>query len=74
MASDILKLSGTEADRYFEEQKKRLIRHKQGHQWITPRRAPWLTYCDECGLIWLNNRATEKEIKRGCVFYRLAQA
>lgn len=72
MTNDVLRMSGAAADRYFEEQKQRLIRHKQGHRWTTCKKSPWLTYCDECGLVWLNNKRTHKEIARGCVFYRLA--
>jgi hypothetical protein len=69
----ILKLSGSALDEYFREQQSRLIKHTRNHEWHKPKGLPWLTYCDECGLIWANNKNTMKRVKQGCVFYRLKE-
>ena len=70
---DILKLTGNSVDEYFREQKSRMIRYTRNHDWHTPRRLPWLTYCDECGLAWKKKKNVQKSIKKGCVFYRLKE-
>lgn len=35
------------------------------HKWISPKTTS-VTFCSECGLVWLKNRITQICIKAGC--------
>lgn len=66
LSNDLLKLTGYEAEAYFKELATRTKISKVSHEFIRTKRNPWLCLCDGCGLVYSNNKATQKAIKAGC--------
>lgn len=74
MPMELIKLSGEALENYFAELKARQVEiRKPNHDWHTPKRLKWLTYCDDCGLVWSSNKATQKAIHKGCIQRRLRE-
>lgn len=71
MSSNLVKLSGSQIDDFFQDLARREIRIRIGHRWHTPARIKWLTYCKGCGLVFARNTATQKAINQGCFETRL---
>ncbi len=74
MTSSEVRMSGREADAYFTDLATKIVYTSVGHSFHTSKRNPWLNYCRRCGLVYSNNRSTQKAIKAGCKTWRFKDA
>jgi hypothetical protein len=46
------------------------VRKARGHSFVTPKRIPWLRYCQYCGHVGMKNPISVLVTKIGCAFER----